>query len=439
VASTIPASSSPVTVSSQGNSIEDQRRATIQYGTETEIITLIQTLKNEKAEYLDAELTALIPTTKNRAILIGTWSFFGDRAKPGLEPRALQAIDAWDTENAEIVTAAIDYVGKIKSAQALKPLEKLIDTEDRRFMNASFRALGQAASAGDADGTASFLIDYYTNRNPGDENMKEIIVAVGETGSLTGVDFLAGIAENENGRGVLRSAAVEALAKLGTGSDAIIVAANASDPNVRAAAIASLGPFSGAAVDNIILESFRDSYYRTRIAAAKAAGDRKLAAAVPYLQYRAKQDDVPAVKDEAIKALGIIGNDESMTTLESLFFERRSPDRVRLLVAEMLIKNNADAYIEKLIIELDEAKRANLTGLYNGFLKVLGMAKTPKLEGLSRRFLSAGGIVEKSLALDMIGNNEFQSLSDEVRILTADKNVGLARKAQTTLDKLVKS
>jgi predicted trehalose synthase len=189
-------------------------------------------------------------------------------------------------------------------------------------------------------------------------------------------------------------------------------------------------------VDNAILEAFRDSYYRTRIAAAQAAKERKLEIAVPYLRYRAERDDVPAVKDEAIRALGAIGNAESLSILSELFTERKNTERVRVLSAEMLLQNNADAYTAKVIEELDEAKKRNYTGLYNGFLRVLGSAKTQVLEDLARRFFSTGGVIEKSYALDMTLNNEFRSLAEQVRTLTEDKNASLARKARSALEKL---
>ena len=368
--------------------------------------------------------------------MVGLWSFFGERAKSGLEERALSTIGSFDTEKSEVVSAAIEYSGKVKDINAIEPLEMLINNEERSFMNASFKALGRIASASKSDEIADFLIDYYTNQNPAEELKKDIIVAIGESGSSSGISMLSTIATNTDERAVLRTAALESLAKLGDGLDAIMASVNASDPSIRATAIASLTHFSGSEVDGAILESFRDSYYKTRIAAAKAAGERGLYISVPYLQYRAEKDEVPAVKDEAIKALGAIGNEDALAVLDSLFIERKTTDRVRLLAAEMLIKNSADNYVEKLIIELDEAKRANLTALYNGFLKILAMAKTDKLEALTRRFLSAGGIIEKSLALDMIANNGFSALSDDVRLLTSDKNAGLAKKAQSTLDLL---
>ena len=424
--------------------VEASRLATINYGTETEIASLIQMLRNENADYLDNELIALIDNTRNQRILSGVFGFFGEREKNGLEERALRAITERDEETNETILSAMDYLGRIKCAQAVPVITDLLDTEERRFLSVGFRALGRASSSGSeaADEAAEFLINYYEYRNPGSENQREIISAIGETGSLKGVSFLAEIASNTDERIPLRTAALDALSKIGDseGLEAILTCVGTNDPNVRSAAVAALGPFSGDAVDKAILDAFRDSYYRTRIAAAQASRERRLEAAVPYLRYRAERDEVPNVKDEAIRALGAIAGEEAVSVLDSLFSERRNSDRVRLIAAEMLMKNAPDSNLSRLIIELDEAKTRNLTALYNGFLKVIGETVVSggnvDMENITRRFLRSGTIIEKSYGLDMAANNSLAMLSDEIKSLTTDRNETLARKAVRTAEAL---
>ncbi|GHV14352.1 PBS lyase [Spirochaetia bacterium] len=418
---------------------EIMRRDTIRYGTETEIASLIQTLHNEGADYLDDELVTLVETTRNRNILGGVFNFFGERNKGGLEVRAIRAIKERDEETNDTILAAADYLGKVKSEDAIDSLKELINTNEGRFMNTAIRSLGRAGGGGRyADDIAEYLVELFSNAKTADEYRREIIGSLGETGSKKGTPFLSEFAANSEERAVLRIAALESLAKIGddAGLEAILAAVADADPNVRSTAVASLGPFSGTAVDKAILEAFRDSYYRTRIGAAKASRERKLVEAVPYLKYRAEKDDVPQVKDEALRALGAIGAGEAIAILDTLFMERKTSDRVRIIAAEMLMKNDADTYLDKLIVELDEAKAKKQTPLYNGFLKVIGESKTGKLDSLTRRFLASGGIIEKSYALDMAANNDFKDLSDEIKPLTEDKNASLARKAKVTLEKL---
>jgi HEAT repeat protein len=427
-----------------GDSDEARRLDTIRYGTEAEIASLIQTLKSETnadiGGALDEALIAVAGNTHNQSIVSGVLGFFGERDKAGLEERAVRAIEERDAEANTTVIAALDYLGKIKAVSAIPTLEAILDANEPRFVTAAIRALGRAASGGAAaDDTAEYLLDYYENQTPSDETRREILVALGATGSKKGLSLLINITESNDERPTLRTAALDALAKLGDAAalDAILAATSATDTNVRASAIAALGPFSGPQVDDAILEGFRDSFSRTRIGAAKAAGARKLAAAIPYLRYRAEYDDTVAVKDEALRALGAIDSSDAMKVLEELFTNRKSNERTRHLAAEMLIKNNADAYADKLIAELGEAKKSNYTSLYNGFLRVLGMAKTGKVEDITRAMLTSKEVSEKSYALDLAVTNNFKSLAPEIRAIANDtKNSGLARKASRTLEKL---
>jgi len=423
---------------------DDPRNDIIKYGTETEIANLIQSLRAEKTDSFDNELIALAQVSKNTKVLTGIFGFFGEREKSGLQERAIKLISQREDEATETILSAMDYLSKMKSAEAVPVMMELLETEEKKFLNAGFRAIG-SASSGDkklADQTAEFLVDFYNDRDPGNDNRSVVITAIGATGSSAGVEFLTEIATNPDERVPLRIAALGALSQIGDqkGLDAIINCISAKDPNLRSAAVAALGPFSGTAAENAILDAFRDSYYRTRIAAAQASRDRKLAAAVPFLKFRAERDDVPSVKDESIRALGAIANDDAITVLESLFTERKNTDRVRILAADMLGKNSSQKYFSKIVVELDDAKKRNQTNLYNGFLKIIGETVTEtdksEIETVARRFLSTGGIMEKLYGLDMASNNKLTGLKEEIITLTKDKNEGLSRKAKRTAENL---
>ena len=427
---------------SQSN--EASQRATIQFGTETEIAALVQTLRNENADHLDNELITLIATTRNTRILNGILAFFGEREKSGLEERAIRIINERDDETNETILSAVSYLGMVKYGSAVPVIMELLNNEDRRFYYTAFRALGRvsSANASQADEIADYLMDFYENREPGDDNRSAIIGAIGETGSSKGVPLLIEIASNTDERLPLRIAALESLSKIGDPAalEIILSCAAANDPNVRATAIAALGPFSGEEVDKAILDAFRDSYYRTRIAAAQASRERKFAEAVPYLQYRAERDDTPNVKDEAVKALGAIANAEAAEILENLFGERRNPDRVRILSAEMLMKIAPDRNLGKLIAELDDAKTKNQTPLYNGLLKILGETIVTGDTGLMRditgRFLRNSSVLEVLYGLDMAANNNLSGLSEEIKTLAKHSNESIARRAQRTAERL---
>ncbi|MHC6201869.1 HEAT repeat domain-containing protein [Breznakiellaceae bacterium SP9] len=419
-------------------SLQEERMDIINYGTETEITALIKSLRDDKVYYLDDELVQLIQKTRNQNIVGGVFSFFGERSKGGLEERAIRALEERDEENVQTVLAAVNYLGAIKEESAIELLQSLIDDEEERFMNVSIRALGKVAAGKEAAAkVVEYLIDVYSNKDPGNEAQYEIVAAIGESGAQEGVSFLAGLLDNTGERPVLRAAAVQALSKIGhtDGLDAIIAAVNSNDPNLRAAALEALGPFSGDEVDAAILDGFRDSFFRTRISAAKAARVRELAAAIPYLRFRVENDEVPSVREESIRALGAIGG-PAIEVLKGFFLDRKKSDLIRIRCAQVLMEKEADEYAASLIAELTEAKQKKHTNLYNNFLRILGTAKSSRLEGLAAGFLASGDLNEKSLAMDIVVNNEFHALIPELQKLGEGKNASLARKAKVSLDKL---
>ena len=419
---------------------EAVRFNTVKYGTETEIATLIQTLKSEGADYLDDEIIALVENTNNPRILSGAFSFFGEREKGGLESRAIRAMEEQDNERNETILAAIDYLGRVKAANALPVLRTMIENGEKRFVNTAIRAYGRISGSegGNAQDAAEYLIGYFENNNPDDESRREVVTALGAAGSASAVEFLVGIASNSEERVAMRIAALEAIARIGDpgGLEAVLDCVSASDPNIRSVAVTSLGPFSGKEVDDAILDAFRDSFYRTRIAAAQASRQRKLAAAVPYLKFRAERDEVPAVREDSIRALGAIADNESLNVLESLFTGRKNSDRVRIAAGEMIMQIDSGKYLDRFVMELDEARQKNQTALYNGFLKIIGGTKGPNMEAITRRLMQDRGVVERSYALDMAANNQLKSLADEIKLLAGDRNEHLAAKAGRTLEKL---
>jgi len=437
---TAPAAPAVTNAGQSDNSTEKVRYNTIKYGTETEIVNLIQTLKTEDADYLDNEIIALVENTRNQKVLAGAFSFFGEREKNGLENRAMRAIQERDEEKNETVLAAIDYLGKVKAQNAAPVLRKLIDSGEKRFMNAALRSFGRISgpAGGRADDAAEYLVDFYEHKSPDDESRREIITALGAAGSAGAVPFLAGIASNTEERASLRITALESIAKIGDsgGLNAVLACVSAGDPNIRSAAVTALGPFSGQAVDDAILEAFRDSYYRTRSAAAQASRQRKFAAAVPYLKFRAERDEVPTVKEDSIRALGAIADGESIKILEDLFTERKNSDRVRITAGEMIMQIEPDKFLDRFVMELDEAKQKKQTALYNGLLKIIGETKSANMEAITRRLMQNSGVIERSYALDMAVNNRLTGLADEMKVITTDKNESLAAKARRTLEKL---
>ena len=156
-------------------------------------------------------------------------------------------------------------------------------------------------------------------------------------------------------------------------------------------------------------------------------------AAVSYLRYRAERDEVSAVRDAAIRALGKIGSAASLENLRAIFDEKMNPDRVRVIAAETLLEYGNGEGALAMVAALDEAKSQKRTTLSNGLLKALSAAKSPELEDFARRLLASAELTDKIYGLDLVRGNKFRALSDDVKKLAEDKNAALSRRAKDVL------
>lgn len=420
------------------NKADDLRKQTIQYGTDSEIVDLVRSLSAENTDYLDNDLITMVQGTKNGKILSSVFNFFSQRKKTGLESRALLALQQRDEEASETVEGAIKYLGVMKDPKATESLKAIIDQNEKNLTGLAIEALGLVGGGADGDANSEYLMEKYKTFDDTDENRRTIIQALGELKSKKSISFLSDLATNNDERTVRRMSALEALAKIGDsqGEGAVISALSASDPNVRASAVGSLGPFTSSETEKAILEALRDSFYKTRIAAAKAAAEKKMVAAVPYLRYRAQRDDVAAVQDEAVRSLGAIGDSTAKTALEALFNDKGTNDRLKIIVCEMLVKVDPNAYVEKVIGAFDTAKANKNTAFSSGLSKVLSTVVSPNIEDLALRFLTSSDIIEKLYGLQIIKNNHFTSLVEKVKNMGDEKNPSFHRKITETLDAL---
>jgi HEAT repeat protein len=416
---------------------EALQREVLKYGTDNEITDLIKTLKKENAEYLDEDLRGLVSETKNPVIKSQIMSFFAEREKSGLEKEAVVLVEKREDMDSVNVLAALEYLSKVRYAQAQDALRALLESAEERYMGAAIKAIGSAVDDKNAGETAEYLINYYENKNPPEQYQQAVILALGETGSKKAAPFLSGIV-TQNERAGLTMPALIALGKI-AGDDAVEVitgALSSKDPNIRASAVEALGSFSGGKVESALLDAFRDSYYKTRLAAVKAAGKRKLREAVPYLKFRAEKDEVPAVREEAIRSLAEIGTGECARVIEAIFDDKKSPDRLKSLAAKSLIETDADSYAEKIMLSLDEAKRLNQKQLYSGLMAALSKAKTGRVKPLVGRLFASKDAADKAYALELTALNRFDVFRPEVDNLATGEKSGLSRKAKEVLSTL---
>lgn len=409
------------------------RSDTIRYGTDAELISLITALESEKNISFDAELVELLEKETGTKFVETVLSYLSRQKKEGGEERALRILKNRDTEANSTIDSAIQYLSAMKYKKAASILRDILEAEDVRFGNAAARALGSCGDEADVE----FLLSYEDKHTSSDALIGDIIYALGELQSRKATAYLTGILSDADAKTFKKIAALEALEKIKDGKalDPILGALKQQDANVRSYAVAALTSFTGAKAEEAIIESFRDSFYKVRIAASKAAGEKKIKKAVPYLQYRAERDEVPAVKIAAVEALGEIGNTEALDILSNIFSEKKTADQLRISASKALLEKAAEKQYASIIAAMELAKSEKKMPLYHGLAKVLSTVRSDSLETLSKKFLSSPDIVDKMYGLDLVILNRFksESVKELVKGLEKGANPAMARKVKEAL------
>ncbi|GMO59836.1 MAG: HEAT repeat domain-containing protein [Termitinemataceae bacterium] len=419
----------------------DKMRDTIRYGTDSEIAALLKTVKSSKITELDDDLSTLAIRSKNEMIVNALFSYFMDGEKKGLEDKAIGILENRE-ENEKTSVSAIEYLGAIKEKKAKDILKEIISKDESPYINSAVKALGKIAremGSGVSNDTAEYLIAYYTDKSPKLDTCREIIIALGSTGSKESLDFLCKIIDDDDEESsYLKIASLTALGEIkdqGT-LETILKATQSTDASVKSSAVAALGGFNDAKADEAIIDAFRDSFFRTRLSAVKAAGERKLSAAIPYLRYRAINDDAASVREESVSVLGAMNKNEAGSVLLEILEDKKINDKIRISCAQALLKNEASQYCERIIELAEDAKAKKYTMLYSGLLKALSTAKSAKLKDFAARLFTSKDVTDNAIALDITANNSFGNFKEEVQRISETKNSTLAAKALKILSSL---
>jgi HEAT repeat protein len=263
----------------------------------------------------------------------------------------------------------------------------------------------------------------------------EIIFALGELKSDAAAEHLIEVLSNPDTKPGRKILCIEALGKIGSQKalEPLLEALRESDANVRDYALSAVASYKGKKVESVILNGFRDSFYKVRITAAKAAGEKRLDEATPFLKYRIERDEVAAVKDEAVRALGAIGSREAIDILADLFADKKTPEKVQIGAAQALMEKDPRSHTEAIINAMNQARTEKKTSLYNSLAKVVSSTKSGSLEDQAKAFLSSSDVVDKHYGLDLVILNSFRSLRPLIEPLAKDSNPSLARKARKAL------
>ena len=418
---------------------EPSRSDILRYALDSEVIALIDELIEEASTEYNSEIYELFLRSRNDNLRESIFKFFAEQKNPILEDECAKILDDPYEVKKALLAAAIRYAGEVGLTSILPQLHSLAESDNYDFASPAVKAIGKIGSRSDA----AFLInlmqeDFFDNEKQRLIFRQDIMTALSSLDCSDIRDNLVEIVEDEDENAVIRAGAASALARLTNSGDVDTIAAlfSESDPILRAGAVSALSGFaSSQAARDVVLEAFKDSYYKVREEALAAAEKMNLTEATPYILYRAKTDPVESVKLKAFEVLGRMGSGEGIAFLTEVLNDAKASGKMRVKAADVLLIYHFDASFAS-VAQIAEAAVADKkqSWLCQELGKIIAKIETQSSAELAAAYLDSSDVVAQSLGLDMYEKNRYAQVRVKVEELAANKKAGaMQRRAERIL------
>ena len=399
---------------------KEKRRDTIRFGLESEIGDLIDELvKKEDVRYAD-DIYDLFQDTKNPSLKEKALSYFATLKDPCLEDFAVFILDDPYDEKQSTVNACFDYVKAVKTKEAVAPVLNLLESENEEYFNQCLDTLGKVGGSDEA----VYLTEYLDREDLSVPQKQALVRTLGELQATETYDKLVEIAQDKDENTFMRMYSAEAIGAMGN-PDAVPVLLELyedTDPNMRIYVIKGLSHFpQDADARKVIVQGIRDSYYKVRLEAIGVTKEQGIAAAVPYLIHRAKNDPERVVKDATYPVIAGLNTKEGNDFLVSQITDKKVSDNTKAKVAAALLaENNAGTKeilaLAKEIVD-DDMKNNPRKSLRYALGKEFAKYKRSEFADICADYLKSKDVATQGTGLDIYNKGKYSSVEADVRRL----------------------
>lgn len=411
----------------ESSETDEKNRNTLMFGTSSEVGDLLSELiKNEDPRYTE-EIYDLFQETQNSTVRQKVLQYFSKIEDPCIEDYAVELINDPYDEKSDVVMAAFEYLGAVKTKVAIPAVITIIESENESLFNAAVLCLGEIGGPDEA----VFLAEYLERDDLTVAQRQTLMRICGKMHAVETYDLLVDILENDDENAFVRMYAAESLGLMKTEGSIKILKRNfdASDPNLRQYIIKGLKNFPESKdACNIIIQGIKDDHWKVRQESIKAAKEMKLNSAVPTLVYRAKNDPEKVIKDECYYAIGELNTTEGNKFLISQVTDDKVGDTFKAKAVEVLLKNGTSG--EKEILELAEnmLKDDRRKSLRTAIGKELAKYNRSSFANICGQYLESKDVTTVSLGLDMYKIGKYSSCESKVRSIAEDKKANASNK-----------
>ncbi len=415
-------------------SLTDLDRQTLLFGIDSQVLELLSRLTNQPEPALDHDVVTVFKQSANPDVQTAAINYL--RTVKDWEAKdsaftVLQGYASAGGQTEEVVIAVIRYLREAKDAAANPLFAQLLSDPSKSIVEAAITALGKSGDQQYAGQLLSSLssTDFPSALKP------DLLLALGDLKAQSAVPELTNILKNRDQSSIMRQYACYALGRIADPASlpVILQAYQDKDDYLRAYAVSALTSYAGSRVDDLLIQALKDNFWRVRVDAAESLGTRGAAEAVPILEYKARFDPTPNVREAAISALGKIGASGSYEFLKKLLANDLVDPALREKALDALVAHDLTGSIRTIEEVIAKVWATQPQSPFLDYLcKQLSQARGPELKSLYLRFLDGPTINIRIYGIRGIAANGFTDLRASVEALSTDKNPQAVRENALT-------
>lgn len=403
----------------EDKSIVEERKDTLKFGITSQILSVLETITEEKETGYTEEAESLFDTLRDPGVHAAVFHYFRAIDDDSLVERAAEVLSNHLDKPPALVASVIRYVAET-GIEELEPRIFVI-AESGISGTLSLDAVKALGELGDEE-TAARLLELYDESGVSEQVREQIILVLGKLQAEQAVDLLIDIARDEGESLTMRRFAADSLGRIGSSRavDTLEELYVQDDPYLRANAVYSLGLIGGPGAEAILFAALRDGFWRIRVSAAEAIGEAGIEEGIDILTYKAQNDPELQVRTAAVEALGKIGGGKSFEFLKELAKGPGNPLAVRTQALEALVEEDLSGsipFLKELFAE-ESAKRSSV--ILDPLARIISDAEGAGLAPLYEQMLASPSIPMKIYGMRGIRINKIGTLRDKVEKLTGD-------------------
>lgn len=406
----------------EGKDAVKDKKETIAYGIETEILSLIKDLISNEDPRFSEDLYDLFYTTKSVPVREKIIEYFTKLKDPCIEDYAVEILeDPYDTKDST-VEMLFRYVSEVKTKEAVPCVLNILDSENEVYFNGALTALGEIGGTDEA----GFLVDYLERDDLTLAQRQNLMKVLGRLRAESTWDKLAEICQDEEENSFVRMYAAEAIGamKKPESLPILIDLLESSEPNFRVYVIKGLSNYDTKEAKNAIIQGIKDAHWKVRQEAIECVEKMKITEAVPFVIYRAKNDPENVIKDKSYAVLSKMDNEEANAFLVETITNKKGTDTAKGKAADALLKNTKYGLKEISQLAVDLAGDDKRKPFRYTIGKLIAKYPDPQFGEVCFAYLQSKDAQTCALGLDMYASGRYTQAEAKVKEISENEKAG---------------